>query len=742
MSHANAVTPTPSDRDAPLGIAGTLLALAAGLLAWAALGGWRILDPSGTGWLLQGDFAQHWLGWQFFRETPFWQLPLGRNDNWGLTIGSTVVFTDSIPLLALAFKAVSGWLPRHFQYFGLWTLGCLLLQALLGARLLRLLGADRPCAVLGAGFFALAPPLLFRLQGHMALAGQWLLLAALLLHLGRAFRPARWLALLAAALLTHAYLFAMVFAVFLADLARRALRREARAGRLAWTLAAALGLTAALMALVGYFAAGESGAGGFGVFRLNLNALFNPLDRWSAYLPRLADGYGDFEGFNYLGLGGMAALALALGLRLARGSRVGLPPLVPLAALCALLTLFALSDRVALGRTELLHIPLPALLEKLGATFRSSGRFFWVPFYALLALSLARVATALPPRAARTALALLLALQVADLRPGLASLDERFATPPAFATPLRSPFWEEAARPGGRLLRIPPENLPDDWIAFSLFAMDHSMKTNYGVFARVSEAKLLHFARTLADQALAGSLRAGSVNVFHNEALWAGLLNAGQAGFAGVVDGLRVFVPGPTAGREQAPDSPGSPGRTPDGVGSPGPRAHWPALDETGRSAALARVDVAQGQTTPFGSGEPGNVHLADGWHEPHPGGVWAAGRLSRLVFRMDPLPEGDLEVEIRARFFVMPGRHDAQVLEACLERDDGGRSSLRREIRDGAEQSVTLRVPRAHLERGRGLAAVRLEHLAPAPLSLTGTSASGRLISMEILSMAVRPAR
>uniref|UniRef100_UPI00258B0261 DUF6311 domain-containing protein n=1 Tax=uncultured Pseudomonas sp. TaxID=114707 RepID=UPI00258B0261 len=59
---------------------GLFLALAAlcGVLVFYRYTGGAILDPTRVGWLMAGDPAQHWLGWQFFRGTPLWQWPLGR----------------------------------------------------------------------------------------------------------------------------------------------------------------------------------------------------------------------------------------------------------------------------------------------------------------------------------------------------------------------------------------------------------------------------------------------------------------------------------------------------------------------------------------------------------------------------------------------------------------------------------------------------------------------------------------
>ena len=112
----------------------TLCAIGA-YFAFLMLGALRI-DPTSTLWLDQGDIAQHFLGWHFFRGEP-WMLPPGASPRYGLDMGSSIVFTDSIPLLAFAFKAIRAVLPSHFQYAGLWMLFCFIAQGLCALLLIR-----------------------------------------------------------------------------------------------------------------------------------------------------------------------------------------------------------------------------------------------------------------------------------------------------------------------------------------------------------------------------------------------------------------------------------------------------------------------------------------------------------------------------------------------------------------------------------------------------------------------------
>ena len=98
------------------------------LLGGACLGGlfffWiaglRVLTPTEFGWVMQGDWRIHFLGWQFFRNEP-WHWPPGRIEGYlHAPAGTAIGFTDSIPLVAFAPKPFSGLLPVTFQYLGIW----------------------------------------------------------------------------------------------------------------------------------------------------------------------------------------------------------------------------------------------------------------------------------------------------------------------------------------------------------------------------------------------------------------------------------------------------------------------------------------------------------------------------------------------------------------------------------------------------------------------------------------------
>ena len=242
--------------------------------------------------------------------------------------------------------------------------------------------------------------------------------------------------------LVHPYLAVMVLAL----LAAVVVRPSATAWpRKAASLAGAAGAT-----IAGWWAAGlfsVSGAEamateGLGHYSMNL---FSPITHagWSQFLPDIprATAGQDFEGFQYLGLGGLLLLIAAVAVRLAGAGRGvaaasasrqwrGFGAALFLVAI--LMAMFALSPRVTAAGSVLVDLSGP-WAERF-AVFRATGRFFWPLGYLLMASALATIATRLPSRVALTRAA------HADRRAG--------------AGPPRRPRGAPARRPRSELLRV------------------------------------------------------------------------------------------------------------------------------------------------------------------------------------------------------------------------------------------------------------------------------------------------
>jgi len=532
----------------------TLTATLLGPLVFFLLFDPRLLDPSYFRWLLWlPDPATQFLGWHFFRLED-WHLPPGAATNYGMEMGSSIVFTDSIPVLALLFKLVRAALPDKFQYFGFWMLASYLLQALF-AWLLSGVATHRiaPRVVITA-LFVLSPLLPDRAIGHYALMAHWLVLAALYLYLRAPTRLATawWCLLICGAALIHAYLLYMVLAVAFADAARR--RWVDRTASTRDTVRSTLLIAAALLTTMwaaGYFripaTSFSGGAEYYGRYAANLNALWNP--QWgSLFLPGqpLIAG-AELEGYGYLGLGVLAMAPIAAYALWRNPPGHTAHRYLPLAAVALLLWAIALSNQVAWGDRLLFVVPLPERLLELVAMVRASGRLLWVGYYALMLAIAAIIARNLSAPAATLVLVAGLALQIADLSPRYLALNAYFrqhfiVEPAQRADPLPSPFWVAAARHYKTILFVPSLPVPPEFSGIALFAADHGMRINVGSFARLALERVAG-TTVKREQALA----AGRLD---QEALYvlrppdASSFRAGPDDAIGSVDGFRVLAPG------------------------------------------------------------------------------------------------------------------------------------------------------------------------------------------------------
>ncbi|WP_242360189.1 DUF6311 domain-containing protein [Anaeromyxobacter sp. SG17] len=410
---------------------GPALAAAAVGIAWfASKVGLAVVHPSHVGWLMSGDWGANFVGWLFFRSAPI-SLPLGANPFYPFPVGSTLGFTDSIPLVAILLRPWASFLPRDFQYVGAWLLLAFALQGFVGAKLVKLATPHPAAQALGGALLALSPPLLDRLRyGHASLSAHWIVLVALWLALAPV-EPRRVRGRIVAALLlvflcagVHPYFVVMTAALAAALVVRLvAVERLGGPALLLGGLASIAVAAAAGLFLFGFLGSGvRSEAQGFGFFSADLATLVNPMG-WSRVIGSLPVQGGQYEGFGYLGAGALLLVLVGIGLTLAlRGTRPSpgaLARSTPIGAVTLLLFVFALSDAITFAGERILTLGLYALVPQLGSTFRSSGRFVWPLHYLIVLAAIAAVATALRtrPRALVAALALSFAAQAADVNP-------------------------------------------------------------------------------------------------------------------------------------------------------------------------------------------------------------------------------------------------------------------------------------------------------------------------------------
>jgi hypothetical protein len=262
-----------------------MLPVLIGITAFLIVVGPRVLDPTNIGWLGRGDPATHYIGWLFYKNSD-WTFPIGLNPDYGLELGNAIIFSDSIPLFAFVFKLLSPNLPEPFQYFGFWLLVCFVLQAWFGYKLIGLWSNSVMIRALSAALVVFAPPMIWRLHGHLSLVGHFLIIAALYLvfHPEPKRRILSWILLLVFASLTHPYLFAMTGLLWLADLQRRSEQPIFKSSFAIKETAATVAVLAVTCWQAGYFSVGKgTSGGGFGIYRMNLLSVVDA-NGWSYIL--------------------------------------------------------------------------------------------------------------------------------------------------------------------------------------------------------------------------------------------------------------------------------------------------------------------------------------------------------------------------------------------------------------------------------------------------------------------------
>ncbi|HJV43022.1 hypothetical protein [Caulobacter sp.] len=410
--------------------------------------------------LPKGDMAAMTTAYEAYVRQP-WTFPITMVS--GLTPAPvSIVFSDSVPWLSVVLKA-SGLGPL-FNPMGVFLMLSYPLQAWSMVALLRGLGVtDRAPLLIGGLFALLFPAWIARQFGHIALSGHWVILLALAvtvssIRFGLTWRRVGLFAALAAlATGIHAYHLVPVGAGFGAALLSELLQR--RNG--AWTRvpAAALAVVAAtlLAAFVLGYGGGTTASGGaaaLGYYSMNVLGPVWPQaskvfgqDWLGGWFRGTLDPNGGqyFEGFQFLGVGALALIAIMLAPLLLDAAAHRRPKPVfwlrwgPLILIMTALAAWAVGWNVYVGKDFVAAVPKPSgKLADMISVYRAHGRFFWTPGYLLLAVAISQVSR-LPRRIGLALLSLALVVQAYDsseLRQGVRTTfgaPDTLDMPPAFA---------------------------------------------------------------------------------------------------------------------------------------------------------------------------------------------------------------------------------------------------------------------------------------------------------------------
>lgn len=500
-----------------------LIGLILGVLSFLFIYGAKTLNPTYTDWLLNygntttgwllnySDATTHFLGWSFFRHDP-WSFPLGRIISYAYPFGTTITYTDSIPLLALIFKLFRSILPQTWQYFGLWEILCFGLQGVFAALILRLYTKNIFLITISTLFFIFSPIMIGRAFGQSSLSSHFIILAALYLLLLALEKKMNinlgyWIMIALLSILIHPYFTLMVMIIYLGYEINDYVINKKITHNLIRVGVVILSLILVSFA-IGVFSSGVSlDSIGLGNYSLNLDSLFNPMG-WSKYFLKdipLATN-DQYEGFSYLGLGMIILLIGTLTIYAKevitkdrtnqdKDDRASLGKKISLIFIVGLILILSLSNRITLFSHTLFTIPLPNFIVKLWSIFRATGRLFWPVFYLIYIFIFIQLFRFFKGRKLKYGLAILLALifviQTIDMSHILAEKREFFAYEQTYTSPLKSSFWQDAPKAYQHLIVF---SAPPDY-TFPIFAMANKMTINNATLARGPYEKMIQYAK-------------------------------------------------------------------------------------------------------------------------------------------------------------------------------------------------------------------------------------------------------
>ena len=497
-----------------------VVALIFGAFVYIIFGGARTLNIFNINFLMSGDPAQHWIGWETFRRSPILQWPLGRNDAYGMDIGNTVVFTDSIPLIAIPLKYILYFYHQNIQYTGLWLMLCFALISLTSYNFVQQKTNDKLYALLCTVFFTTSAVLIQRAIGHYALCAQWLLIYSITLQFSDSFSRKKWMSLILLSSLIHAYLMAMCLAIFFADLLNKTKRDRESIKSAAIYLIILFASLYVLMDAVGYFtiAIGSTYISGFGFFHHNLLGFINPNDQvLSTILPEMKKQPGDYEGQAYAGAGLILMAIITIFSQFSylkekitsKNRRIAL-------ALMVGLYLYSLSGNIAFGDRTIIDFNYPSFLHGITGAFRASGRFIWPVFYTLSLLIVVANYKYKDKRLSYIILALCLSIQAYDKTDSAKWSAAHYIID---ENPLQSETKNQINIAGKDcLVAFKPEDFNEEWLKFSYYAAMKNMKIGFGYFARFDREKYDRQKDLVSEEVLSGDMRENCIYVFKNEA--------------------------------------------------------------------------------------------------------------------------------------------------------------------------------------------------------------------------------
>jgi hypothetical protein len=342
--------------------------------------------------------------------------------------------------------------------------------------------------------------MLWRIEMHEALVAHFLILGAYVLIFNERLRTNRflWALLIASSSLIQFYLCVMILALWLANLFDRwCSESNYSCKNFSFDFITSFAALLIAMYLGGYFtiplaSTASRDLGQFGDYPNNLLSFFYP-NGWSYLWNGVPQKFINFEGFNYLGLGIICLLPMAI---------IGLLKCINalhtvikghgfVVGAAIAMYIFSLSNSVHIG-FNVYEIPMPEFATQILGTIRCSGRMAWPLTYLLLYCLLAILIKSFNPKLTGFFLLIVLSLQIADTSAGWLKIREEIrdknTAQHKFLT--ADPFWNLAAKhyPNLKVSPTLDKQWQERWEHIAKIAALNHQNTNAVYLARIDHS--------------------------------------------------------------------------------------------------------------------------------------------------------------------------------------------------------------------------------------------------------------
>ncbi len=500
---------------------------------------------------LENDIAQHYSGWMLFRQSD-WSFPLGVSLNAAFPYGTSVSYTDSIPIFSIFFKLLSPILPSTFQFFGIFVAMSYSLMGGFSAILMNLFIKNYFISCLSAVLFCFSPIMMERAFRHTALSAHFLIIACLYYYFKNKgnwnFKNSIPLIIInTLAISIHPYFLPFTFGISFAVFLEWAISKKEFIKSLSFIL---ISLFSALVFgyIIGAFYSFDSaGDIGYGIFSLNLNSYFNPssnrINDWSAFRNplALASPY-QVEAFNYLGFGVILAIFISfLIFVFSKNIRKNVLDILKssygLIFTALALTIFALTNTITFHSFTLISIPIPSIISDIASIFRASGRFGWLLHYLFYIIAIFCISKINLKSLNIILLSVFILIQIIDLFPAISYKQDYFKNSAPYENVhtrtkvLTDEFWDVLFNDYNSMISIlNPSNIDNNSIEYAIRAgkKDSDMTINVAFEARAINNKREEFTALVYQDLLNGNIDENTMYLIDDAADFSKFISSGE----------------------------------------------------------------------------------------------------------------------------------------------------------------------------------------------------------------------